>query len=141
MRFDPIAGLEALQRQFFEDGPLAQFRTGRMPTTDVYTEDDKRMVIESHLPGFAESDIEVDLDGDAIVLQAQKHEKAEDTSRRYVVRESSSSFYRRIALPQQADQGAVSATFKNGTLKVVVPFTESPAPKRVPISSDADTAS
>jgi HSP20 family protein len=137
LRFDPFAGLEALQRQFFEDGPLTPFRAGRMPTTDVYTEDDKRMVIESHLPGFAESDIEVNLDGDAVVLQAQRHEKAEDRNKKYVVRESSSSFYRRIALPEQADQSAVSATFKDGTLRIVVPFTASAAPKRVPISSDA----
>lgn len=139
MRFDPFAGLEALQRQFFEHDPLAPFRTGRMPTTDVYTEDDKRMVVESQLPGFGESDIEVNLDGDALVIQAQKHEKTEDTTKKYVVRESSSSFYRRIALPEQADQAGISATFKDGTLKVVVPFKELPAPKRVPISSDAGT--
>ena len=140
MRFDPFAGLSALQKQFFEEDWLAPFRTGRMPTTDVYTEDDKRMVIESHLPGFAEADIEVNLDGDALVIQAQKHEKTEDKNKKYVVRESSSSFYRRIALPEQADQGAIAATFKDGTLKIVVPFGELPAPKRVPISSDAGPA-
>ena len=139
MRFDPFAGLSALQKQFFEEDWLAPFRTGRTPTTDVYTEDDRRMVIESHLPGFAESDIEVNLDGDALVIQAQRHDKVEDANKKYVVRESSTSFYRRIALPEQADQERIAATFTDGTLKVVVPFQELPAPKRITISTGTGT--
>jgi HSP20 family protein len=63
-----------------------------------------------------------------------------DKAKQYVVRESSSSLYRSIALPEQADEEHISASFANGTLKVVVPFKELPAPKRVPISSNDDAA-
>lgn len=48
---------------------------------------------------------------------------------------SSTSFYRRIALPEQADEEQVTARFDGGVLKVVVPFKELPTPKTIAIES------
>ncbi len=135
VRLDPFAQLSRLERQFFEDGMFAPLRRAALPTTDIYTEDDKQMVVEVHLPNFADDDVTVDLDEGALVIQAEKHEKEEDKAKKYVVRESSQSFYRRIALPQQADQAKIAATFEKGVLKVTVPFAQLPAPTRVPISA------
>jgi HSP20 family protein len=52
-----------------------------------------------------------------------------------MVQESTSSFYRRMALPRQADGDKVDAQFDNGVLKVIVPFKELPKPKKVAIKS------
>jgi HSP20 family protein len=134
LRFDPLAELEALQRRFFGDVPTGVTRGVSVPTTDVYTEGD-RFVIESHLPNFSEKDVEISLDDDAVTIQGQKQDREEDTRRkRYVVRETSQSFYRRVPLPERADESRVSASFENGVLKVVIPFKELPAPKRIPIN-------
>lgn len=132
-RFDPLAELANLQKQFFEDGWLAPLRQPRRPAVDVSTEDDARMTVEAHLPDFEAADISVDLDGDALVLQAERHEREDDRNKRYIVRETSTSVYRRIALPEQADRARVTADFKDGVLKVVVPFVELPSPTHVPI--------
>ncbi len=134
VRFDPFAEFSELQRQFFEDGLLSPIRTMRA-TTDIYAEDDKQLVVESHLPDFEERNISVDIDRGALVVQAEKHEKEEDKKKKYVVRESSNSFYRRIALPEQADEGRVEAHFSNGVLKVVIPFKELPSPKKIAITT------
>jgi HSP20 family protein len=136
-RFDPLAELSNLQKQFFEDGLLGPFRGSHRPTMDVYTEDDKRMTIEIHLPDFDESDIHVDLDGDAVVLQAERHEKEEDRKKQYVVRETASSVYRKVTLPAQADQERIAAEFEHGVLKVVIPFREASSPKRIRIGNRA----
>jgi HSP20 family protein len=134
LRFDPLAELEALQRRFFGDDPSSVVRGVSVPTTDVYTEGD-RFVIESHLPNFGEKDVEISLDEGAVVIQGQKQDREEDTKRkRYVVRETSQSFYRRVPLPERADEGRISASFENGVLRVVVPFKELPAAKRIPIN-------
>jgi HSP20 family protein len=134
-RFDPFAELDVLQRRFFEDGFLAPFRGMKIPATDVYTEDDKQLTVEAHLPGFQEKDISIDLDSGAIIIQAERHEKEEDKNKKYVVHESSNSYYRRVALPEQADTANIKAEFEHGVLKVVVPFNPSSTPVKIPITA------
>jgi HSP20 family protein len=134
VRFDPFAELNTIQRRFFEDGAFPLLRGTQRPTTDVYTEDDNTLVVEAHLPQFEEKDITVDIDQGALVIQAERHEKTEESKKKYVMRESSSSFYRRIALPEQADEDKIDAHFTKGVLKVTVPFKELPTPKKIAIT-------
>jgi HSP20 family protein len=132
--FDPFAELSAFTRDLF-DGGLRTMQ-GRMPTTDVYTtEDDKELVVEAHLPNFDENDVSVDVDRGALVIQAQRHEKEEDKKKKYVMRESTTIFYRSILLPEQADEANIAATFDKGVLKVTVPLAQSVAPRRIPIGN------
>jgi HSP20 family protein len=134
-RFDPFEEMRALQKQFFGDDwgrPLADV-ANIMPATDVYTRDDKEMIVEAHLPNFEESDVDINIDNGALVISAEKREKEEDKKKKYVVRESSSSFYKRIMLPEHADEDKVDAHLENGVLKVTVPFKELPKPKKISI--------
>lgn len=134
VRFDPFEEMRALQRQFFNDDWFtAPFKGAQMPTTDVYTEGDKQLTVEAHLPNFSENDVDVHVDNGALVIQAQRHEKEEDKKKKYVVRESSASFYRRIHLPEQADDSHIEADMKDGVLKVIVPFKALPEPKKIAI--------
>ena len=139
-RFDPFAELSNLQKQFFGENWLAPLRGARMPALDVYTEDDEKLTVEAHLPDFDRSDISIDLDDGALVIQAERHERDEDKKRRYVVRETSNSVYRRISLPEQADTEHISADFDKGVLTVTVPFKSLPAPKRIEINGQQATA-
>ena len=139
VRFDPFAELSALQKQLFSDDWIRSSRRS-MPTTDIYTEDDSKLTVEAHLPGFSESDIDVDVDQGALVIQAERHEKEEDKGKKYVVRESSSSYYRRIALPEQADEEAVQAKFSGGVLRVTVPYKAVASPRKIEIAT-GDTSS
>lgn len=135
VRFDPFEEMRNLQKQFFGDD---WFTSSSMkvftPTTDVYTEDNM-MKVEAHLPNFDQKDINISIDKGALVIQAEKHEKEEDKKRKYVVRESSSSFYRRIRLPEQADEDSISAQMKDGVLAITVPFKALPEPKKIAIDS------
>lgn len=137
VRFDPFEELRALQRQFFGDDGFGSTSSGMgLPTTDVYTEDNKRLVVEAHLPHFDQDDVNISVHDGVLEIQAEKREKEEDKDRkRYVVRESSSSFYRRIRLPEVADEDSIDAHMDNGVLKVVVPFKELPAPKKIAIKA------
>jgi len=137
IRFNPLDELNTLQRRFLDEGFLNQLRGIATPTTDVYTEDDKKMTAEVHLPHFDEKDISVDVDEGALVIQAERHEQEADKKKKYVVRESSTSFYRRIALPEQADQAHIDARFEDGLLKVVVPYKPVPASHKISIKSAA----
>jgi len=138
VRINPFADLDALQKQFFEDGVFSSLRRMDFPTTDIYTEDDKQLTVEAHLPNFEEKDITIDLDQGALIIQAEKHEKEEDKNKKYIVRESSTSFYRRIALPEQADTAKTKARFNDGVLKIVVPFAAVKAPTKIQITSGSE---
>lgn len=142
-RFNPFAELDALQKQVFGDDFFTEFRGVSLPTTDVYTNDDGRMVVEMHLPNFAESDVSVDIDDGVLIVRGQQQSRDEQDAeggKRYMVRESSSSFYRRIALPDRADLGAVTADFDQGVLTVNVPLKEVATPKKVAITVGSKSA-
>lgn len=137
MKYDPFAELDALQRQFFGNDLFNPVKGVTVPTTDVYTNEDKELVVEAHLPHFEDKDVHIEVEKDILVVRAERHEREEDKSKKYVVRESSSSFYRRIHLPQRADAEHIKARLDDGVLKVVVPFKELPQPKRIAIESTA----
>jgi HSP20 family protein len=136
VKYDPFADLAALQRQFFGDDWLSPLKGVNIPTTDVYT-DDKNLIVEAHLPNFEQDDVDIQVDNGALVISAERHEKEEDKKKKYVVRESSSSFYRRIQLPERADADKVEAHLDDGILKVSVPLTPLPEPKKIAVKSRA----
>jgi HSP20 family protein len=87
------------------------------------------------LPHFDEKDINIQVDNNALVISAERHETEEDKDKKYVVRESSSSFYRRIALPERADTDKIQAELHDGVLKINVPLTSLPEPKKIALST------
>jgi HSP20 family protein len=138
-RFDPFAELSALQKQLFSEGLFGQGRRS-LPTTDIYTEDDAKLTVEAHLPGFTDDDIDIDVESGALVIRAEKHEREEDKDKKYIVRESNSSYYRRIALPDQADEDAVQASFDDGVLRVTVPYKAVEPPRKIQITRGPSTS-
>ncbi len=136
VRWDPFAELSALQQQFFGEDFISPFKGVNIPTTDVYTKNSE-MVVEAHLPNFVQDDVNIQVEDGALVISAERHEKEEDKDKKYVVRESNNSFYRRIQLPERADADNIKANLDEGVLKVSVPLTPLPAPKKIAISSKA----
>ena len=134
IKWDPFAELSALQKQFFGDDWMSPLKGVNIPTTDVYTRDDN-LVVEAHLPNFEQDDINIQIEDGALIISAERHEKEEDKAKSYVVRESSGSFYRRIALPKRADAEKIEAELDEGVLTVTVPMTPLPEPKKVAISA------
>ena len=134
VKWDPFAELSALQKQFFGDDWMSPLKGVNIPTTDVFTKDNN-LVVEAHLPNFEQKDVNIEVENGALVISAERHEKEEDKGKQYVVRESSSSFYRRIALPKRADADKIEAHLDDGVLRVRVPLTPLPEPKKTSISS------
>ena len=134
IKWDPFAELSALQKQFFGDDWMSPLKGVNIPTTDVFTKDNN-LVVEAHLPNFEQKDVNIEVENGALVISAERHEKEEDKGKQYVVRESSSSFYRRIALPKRADADKIEAHLDDGVLRVRVPLTPLPEPKKISISS------
>lgn len=137
VRFDPFEEIRALQNDLFGNDawPSSSLVHAQLAATDIYTDENNQLVVEAHLPHFDQKDVEVNVDKGVLEIRAEKHEKEEDKKKKYVVRESSTSFYRRIRLPEHADTAKISAHMENGVLKVTAPFKQLPKPKKIAIGS------
>ena len=136
IKFDPFAEIQALQKQFFSDDWFSPIKSMQMPTTDVYTSnDDKELHVEAHLPNFEQKDINIHIDKGMLVIRAERHEQEKDKDKKYIVRESGSSFYRSIRLPEAADEESIKAKMQDGVLKVSIKFKELPQPKQIAIEA------
>lgn len=134
VQWDPVAQLNALQKQFFGDDWMTPFKGVNVPTTDAYIKDNV-LKVEAHLANFEQKDVNIQVENNALVISAERHEKEEDKDKKYIVRESSSSFYRRITLPERADTDSIEAQLDDGILKISIPLTPLPEPKKIAIAA------
>lgn len=138
-RFNPLAELDAWEKRFMEGFPMP-WRGAKLPTTDMWTDEDAgQLVVEAHLPGFAAEDIEVSIDAGTLVIEAEHRESETSKKKNYIVRESSSSFYRRVDLPGDVKEAEVTAEFDQGVLTVKAPFKAESEPTRIQVSKGTAT--
>ncbi|MCB0353564.1 MAG: Hsp20/alpha crystallin family protein [Bdellovibrionales bacterium] len=105
------------------------------PSINVEEEKDK-IVVSAELPGMSQSDIDVQLEKDHVVLRGEKKfERKDESNGRSYYESSYGSFQRVIPLHVSIDEDKVDATLKDGVLKLVLPKSEGERsqPKRVSI--------
>lgn len=125
VKYSPLRELQIMERDL--EKKLWENDWGLLPplaetsTIDVY-EENGNLVAEASLPNFNKSEIKVNIDGRTLEISAEHQEKeGGKTQRRYYFRESSNRYFRRVTLPEGVKVEAADASFKNGTLLVVMP--------------------
>jgi HSP20 family protein len=107
------------------------------PTMDIAA-NDKEYTVTVELPGVAESDVHLELEGDILKIKGEKKQEKEEKEKDfYRVERSYGSFQRTLSLPEDADNSAIGAKFSKGVLTVNIPrkATSKSETKRIPISS------
>lgn len=122
--FNPFREMEEFERNFFANpfgaffgnGDLAEFKT------DVTDEGD-HYLLEADLPGFEKKDIHLDVNGDTLTVQAERHSKVEEKDKKdKVVRiERSYGSYRRQFDISAVNAEKITAKYENGVLKLTLP--------------------
>ncbi len=141
--FDELTNLYTTMDRLFGDASDTRQETGRgqnltfrLPV-DI-SENDSSYVIKAPVAGFKPEDVELLVSGNVLTISASHKEEKEDKKGNYIRREMMvGNFVRQIALPNDAQLDGISATFDNGVLKVEVPRTPKPQPKRIPVQSTA----
>ncbi len=96
---------------------------GFKPRLDV-AEDEKKVEVTAELPGIDEKDIEIQLEGDRLLIKGEKSEEKEEEKKNFYHRECTyGAFQREVVLPTEVVGDKVKAKFKNGILKVTLPKT------------------
>ncbi|WP_323191432.1 Hsp20/alpha crystallin family protein [Halostella sp. PRR32] len=92
-------------------------------------EDDEEFVVTADLPGYGTDEIDLTVAGDRLKLEAstaREHEQeSESDGMQYHRRERrQKSVSRTLTLPGEVDEDAVSASYANGVLTVILPKRE-----------------
>jgi HSP20 family protein len=96
-------------------------------------ENDREVVVRAEVPGFEAGDLDVQVSGQVLTIQAEKKEGEgkEGNGRRRSYR----SYRRTLTLPPGADPAKIEARYHNGVLEVHVPRGDSTPGKRVPVKT------
>lgn len=88
------------------------------PKVEV-TEKDKKYIVRAEIPGMKESDINVTLRDNNLILEGERKSETEKEEGGYYRSEFSyGSFYRAIPLDEEVNANTVKASYKDGILNV-----------------------
>ncbi len=122
--YNPFKAMEDFEKRFFEDpftgffesGDIAEFKTDISDQGDSY-------LLEADLPGFDKKDIHLDVSGDVLTINAQRHSRHEDKDEKgnYVRLERSYGQYSRQFDVSGVDVKGIHAKYQDGVLKLTMP--------------------
>lgn len=124
--FDPFRDFD---RKFFGSTEVCSFKT------DIREEEDK-YIMEAELPGFEKGDIQLDVNGEELVLSAvHSQEQLDKAKGTYICRERSYNAYQRRFNIAGIDAEKIEAEYKNGILYMILPKKQPdvPASRRLEI--------
>ncbi len=110
-----------------------------MPALEMKeTDTEYRLSVE--LPGVAQEDVDISVEGDMLVLKGEKKEEREEKERDYTLSERSyGAFERRVSLPKDSLIDEIKADAENGVISIVIPRSQGVAEgaRKIEISTKA----
>jgi HSP20 family protein len=123
MRWDPL-------RDYDLSAPAAAF----MPSFDVRETPDAYQ-FKADLPGIAEADLEISLEGTRLTVAGKREEEAlKDGERSHLSERSQGRFSRTFTLPEDVEGEKVVAELRNGVLTLMVPKRPEVRPRKINVS-------
>ena len=132
LTYNPFKAMEDFEKRFFEDpftgffqnGDIAEFKTDISDQGDSY-------LLEADLPGFEKKDIHLDVSGDVLTINAERHSEHEDKDKKgnYIRLERSYGQYSRQFDVSGIDAHGIRAKYDNGVLKLTLPKKQPQVPE------------
>ena len=91
-------------------------------------------VIQAEMPGMEPDDIEIEVQGNTLVIRGERREERKEDSRYHLVESRYGTFQRSFPLPDNVDVEGITADAKNGVLFIRVPKDQSREPRRIQIN-------
>lgn len=108
------------------------------PKVDLHASE-KEYVLTAEIPGVSEKDVSLDIANNTMTIKGEKKQEKEAKEKNYYRLERSyGSFQRVLSLPEDVDQDAIKASFKDGVLSVTMPRKAMPKSdtKQIKITAD-----
>ena len=139
IRWDPFREFNTLPARvrgvFGKDWDAPLSTTAWNPSVDIF-ENDNEVVVKAELPGMNAKDIEVKLENNVLMLKGERRFEKETKEENYHrVEREYGTFSRSFALPSAVNGDKVTAEYKDGVLKIVLPKNEETKPKPIKIAA------
>ncbi|MCX8117085.1 MAG: Hsp20/alpha crystallin family protein [Desulfobacterota bacterium] len=123
---------ETLSRVFKEEVPRAG---GWSPPVDVI-EREHEVFLKIDLPEMSQSDIDVKVEENMLIIQGERRLIKENPEERYVqIERPYGQFQRTFALPKAINQEEIKASYKDGVLRISLPKKKEVQPKQITIET------
>ncbi len=137
MRYSPFKEIEMLEREInrmFNDF-FRGFESGyEYPLIDIVDTKDE-LVIYAELPGVNKDDVKVKIHNNILTISGERKEPELPEKANCLVREREfGKFMRSVRLPYPVEVSKVSAEYKDGILKIILPKKEEVKPKEIQIN-------
>ncbi len=130
-RFNRVFGGALAPRERDEELSLGAW----IPPVDIVEEKD-RILLTAELPGFMESDVGVQMEGNVLTLRGERKSETEKEGRTFHRMERSyGQFVRSFTLPNNVDRERIKASFANGLLQIELPKREEAKPRQIKITA------
>lgn len=129
--------MDRLWDSFFERRPTKAEEAGEfLPALDL-AETDNELVVKCEVPGLEPKDIDISLSDGMLTIKGEKKQEREEKQADYhLVERSYGTFTRSIQLPKEVQSEKISASYKNGILKINLPKSEEAKKKEIKIKVD-----
>lgn len=103
------------------------------PAIDV-TETKKEIIVRVEIPGMNPEEIDITLSGRTLTTKGEKKQGEKEKEENYhVIERSIGSFTRSITLSKEVESDKISASYKDGVLKVTLPKSNDAKKKQIKI--------
>jgi HSP20 family protein len=134
----PFRDFERMRREmdrfwdsFFDIGVTRPGAEGDwFPSLDV-AETKNDIVVKAEIPGLDPKDLDISLSDGLLTIKGEKKQEKEENY--HFIERSYGAFSRSIRLPREVQSDKISASYKNGVLKVTLPKSEEAKKKEVKI--------
>jgi len=118
IKWEPFNDLNS----FFEDA-RPSFLGGDM-AIDMY-EEGQNIIAEMNLAGVDPEKVNVSVEGNYLRITSEREEESEKKEKHFYSKEiRRGSFERAVRIPENIDEGSVTAEYSQGVLKVILPKKE-----------------
>lgn len=134
--FNPVANPinKLFQSWLPRDWPFEDELGGQMKID--LSEDDRQFVVRADLPGVKKEDINVDIDGDRVTINAHTKSYKEEKEGKTVIHSEryEGRIYRSFSLGCDVDRAHAAASYKDGVLELKLPKSSNGKAKRLTVS-------
>ena len=126
--------MDRLWDSFLEGGLTKRGEEGEwLPSLDV-AETKNEVVVKAEVPGMDAKNIDISLSDGVLTIKGEKKQEREEKEADYhLVERSYGSFTRFVQLPTGVQSDKISASYKNGILKITLPKSEEAKKKEIKI--------
>jgi len=112
------------------------FLSGRAPGPEFrIVENEDEFVIKGELPGVAEKDLEITLDGGTLTIRGERGNEAPEGHRPLRRERGTLRFSHSYMLPARVDSGKATARLEDGILVLTLPKAEEAKPRQIPVAT------